>query len=772
MLLGNGNGTFQAARNFATGFNPRSVAVGDFNGDGQPDLAVGNMSSNSVSVLLNAGTTTVVTSSVNPSVFGQSVTFTATVSSAGTPTGTVTFLDGSTSIGTGVVSSGLATFITSSLTVAMHTITAVYSGDSNFALSTSLALSQTVNKASTTVSLAGPSATPTVTVISSTDPHMATANGGSDSSSSGQHVFSADGRYVVFESAASNLVNGDTNGCEDVFVKDVQTGAITRVSTDSNGNQGNSYSEYPSISSDGCYVAFMSYASNLVSGDTNCTADIFVKDVQTGAITRVSTDSDGNQGNAVSMHSSISRDGRYVAFDSNASNLVSGDTNGTWDVFVKEVQTGTITQVSTDSDGNQGNSYSWSPSISGNGRYVAFYSTASNLVSGDTNGADDVFVKDVQTGATTRVSTDSDGNQGNSWSDDPSISSDGRYVAFESYASNLVSDGINRQADVFVKDVQTGAITRVSTDSIGNQGNSYSEYPSISSDGRYVTFESHASNLVSGDTNGATDVFVKDVQTGAITRVSTDSAGNQGNSDSYWPSISSDGRYVAFMSNASNLVSSDSNGEPDVFLWTRGYRPVFGQGVTLTATCSGQWSVVSGQWPTGTVTFQDGTMSLGTGTLNGSGTATLTTTNLGRQPYDDRRLCRRQQLCGQYINDVQSDHQSGEHDHNRDVAGQPVGVRPVHDVHGHMQWSVVSGQWPVADGDGHFPGWHHVAGNRHAQRQRHGHLFRPVVDNQRGRHAHDHRWLQWRRELRWQQLHELLADGQQSEHDGDIDVVA
>ncbi|HMJ31064.1 MAG TPA: hypothetical protein VK512_20330, partial [Xanthobacteraceae bacterium] len=186
---------------------------------------------------------------------------------------------------------------------------------------------------------------------------------------------------------------------------------------------------------------------------------------------------------------SISADGRYVAFRSDASNLVPGDTNGTGDVFVRDLQTGAITRVSTNASGDQGNSASGDPSISADGRYVAFYSSASNLVPGDTNFLADVFVRDLQTGAITRVSTNASGVQGNggehpsvsSWS--PSISADGRYVAFDSYASNLVPGDTNGYADVFVRDLQTGAITRVSTNASGDQGNSFSSNPSISADG-------------------------------------------------------------------------------------------------------------------------------------------------------------------------------------------------------------------------------------------------------------------------------------------------
>jgi Tol biopolymer transport system component len=386
---------------------------------------------------------------------------------------------------------------------------------------------------------------------------------------------SADGRYVAFTSNATNLVSGDTNGDWDIFVHDRQTGQTTRVSVATGGGQANLASLDPSISADGRYVAFVSAATNLVSGDTNNFQDIFVHDRQTGQTTRVSVASDGTQANGHSYDPSISADGRYVAFASLASNLVSGDTNGAWDVFVHDRQTGETTRVSVASDGTQaiGFFFGSSPSISADGRYVAFDSWATNLVSGDTNDKPDVFVHDRQTGQTTRVSVSSDGTQANNGANYPSISADGRYVAFESSSTNLVSGDTNSVTDIFVHDRQTGQTTRVSVSSDGTQANEgpgwSGKNSSISADGRYVAFHSYADNLVSGDTNSATDIFVHDRQTGVTTRVSIASDGTQANGFSSSPSISADGRYVAFMSGATNLVSGDTNNARDVFVHGR-----------------------------------------------------------------------------------------------------------------------------------------------------------------------------------------------------------
>ena len=290
----------------------------------------------------------------------------------------------------------------------------------------------------------------------------------------------------------------------------LSTGVTTRVSVKSDGEQGNSTSGSPSISADGRYVAFNSYASNLVSGDTNGECDVFIYDRQTGETIRVSVVSDGGQGNGDSRYPAISADGRYVAFESYASNLAGGDTNGKGDIFVHDRQTGETTRVSVTSNGEQGNSTSYEASISADGRYVVFESSANNLVSGDTNGTTDVFVHDRQTGETTRVSVASDGGQGNGGSYSPSISADGYHAAFYSVASNLVGGDTNDMVDVFVHDRQTGEITRVSVASNGSEGDGSSYRPSISAAGRYVAFESEASNLVSGDTNDMYDVFVHD----------------------------------------------------------------------------------------------------------------------------------------------------------------------------------------------------------------------------------------------------------------------
>jgi archaellum component FlaF (FlaF/FlaG flagellin family) len=380
---------------------------------------------------------------------------------------------------------------------------------------------------------------------------------------------SADGRYVAFYSYASNLAAGDTNGMIDVFVHDRQSSETTRISLASDGAQANNFSYWPSISADGRYVAFQSSASNLVAGDTNEMQDIFVHDRQNGETIRISIASNGDQAYSDSWGASISSDGRYVTFVSDASNLVAGDTNGMIDVFVHDRQNGETTRISVASNGTQANNSSYDKaSISADGRYVAFASWASNLVVGDTNEMPDIFVHDRQNGETTRVSLASDGSQANSGSFDISISADGRFVVFTSTADNLVAGDTNGRDDIFVHDRQAGETTRVSVASDGSQAiGSSSNSPSISADGRYVTFYSYASNLVPGDTNGKGDIFVHDRQAGETIRIPTNPAGFQSNASSYAPSISGNGRVIAFTSKASNLVAGDTNGFDDVFVY-------------------------------------------------------------------------------------------------------------------------------------------------------------------------------------------------------------
>lgn len=300
----------------------------------------------------------------------------------------------------------------------------------------------------------------------------------------------------------------------------------------------------------------------------------------TGDVFRVSVRSNGEQANDASYNPSVSADGRYVAFGSRATNLVDGDTNGAMDIFVHDRETGQTTRVSLDASNNQGNFDSFSPAISADGRYVAFCSYATNLAPNDTNNVPDVFLRDRQTGSTLLVSRSIFGQSGNDVSCKPNIGSmgrgigpaisgDGRYVVFESFASDLIGNDNNGKSDIFRYDRTNGAIIRVSEDSNGFEANGNSSYPTISADGNIIAFQSAAANLVPGDGNNYTDVFARDVNAGQTRRLSVGGDGAEGNGDSFEPHVSANGQTVTFASFASNLVTGDTNSYLDVFLHNR-----------------------------------------------------------------------------------------------------------------------------------------------------------------------------------------------------------
>lgn len=374
-----------------------------------------------------------------------------------------------------------------------------------------------------------------------------------------QAALSANGRYIVFESRADNLVTGDTNNKSDIFVRDQSTGTTARVSVSSMGVQGNGDSTRASISSDGRYVAFVSSSSNLVGDDTNGVQDVFVHDRQTGETVRASVSSMDDEGNAHSLGAIISADGRYVAFESGSTNLVSGDTNGRVDVFVRDRLTGETERVSVSSVGAELNTISGGAAISADGRFVAFHSQSPN--SSNAN----VFVHDRFTGDTELVSIIP--NTYPVWgsvrlSKFPSISADGRYVAFMSEVHHSIGSFNNYQ--VFVRDRQNEETTVASVSSTGEMGdNDYiyaadSYLPVISADGRYVAFTSVAWNLVDYDTEvdpqdwgWAPDAYLHDRQTGETIRLTVphDCECDPGSFDDVEQiAISANNRYVAFSS--------------------------------------------------------------------------------------------------------------------------------------------------------------------------------------------------------------------------------
>ncbi len=374
-----------------------------------------------------------------------------------------------------------------------------------------------------------------------------------------------DGRFVAFESSASNLTAGDGNGASDVFVRDQQSGAVELVSTTAGGDAGNYASDQPSVSEDGNRIAFRSAASDLVSEPGLALTAIYVRDRTAGTTTRVSVTSDGTAANGPSAEPRISGDGRYVTFSSTADNLAPDDGNQRSDVFVHDLVTGATEPVSVRTNGAIGGGTSTAPAIDRDGRYVAFRSTTVDLVSGDTNGGSDVFLRDRTAGTTIRVSVTTTGAQVGPGSAAPAISVDGRVIAFESPATDIVADDGNRSTDIFVRNLNTLTTSIVSVDNGDVLGEGSSHAPTISADGRYVAFAT-PSQLVPDDENYLDDVYVRDRLKAKTRRISTTLLQGEVYEPSRAPALSGDGRSVAFRSAAPDLVGGDGNHVDDVFI--------------------------------------------------------------------------------------------------------------------------------------------------------------------------------------------------------------
>jgi YVTN family beta-propeller protein len=433
--------------------------------------------------------------------------------------------------------------------------------------------------------------------------------GGGDGSSN-RPVRSANGRFVAFASLATNLIGAgnDSNGFQDVFLFDTCLGAspctpgISRVSVANDGSEADGPSHSPAISADGRFISFVSSATNLLGpgGDTNGLPDIYLRDTclggDGGCVPSTLRVSEGSEPDDFSDSPAISGNGRYVVFRSAATNLLGpgSDTNGHPDIFLRDTCLGadpacvpSTVRVSEATDGTPGNGSSEDPAVSVDGRFVVFSSLANTLVGGDSNGGSDVFLRDTCTGVasgctptTTRMSVDTGGGDGDGGSDQPTVSGSGRYVVFRSAATDLIGSDINSLTDVFLRDTCLGAgagctptTTRVSVASDGSEaaGGDTLE-PVVSADGRFVAFRSAATNLVSADGNGAADIFVRDLCgaepgcTPSTRRISVTSGGGEGAAGSFEPSLSGDGRFAAFIS-ASDLTGDGSGGAiENVFL--------------------------------------------------------------------------------------------------------------------------------------------------------------------------------------------------------------
>lgn len=416
---------------------------------------------------------------------------------------------------------------------------------------------------------------------------------------------SPDGRYTGFETHSPDLVPNDGNTWSDVFLHDRVTGQTVLVSVSLSGLGGNAGSYGTSVSEDGLFMAFSSNATDLATGVG--VGGIYVRDMLTGVTELASTDSSGLPGNGASIDPSISADGQVVAFESTGTNLVRDDGNGVSDIFVHNRKTGATELASVGWDGSPANGSSTNAALSLDGEHVAFESVASNLVPGDTNGGIDVFVRDLSTGQTALVDLDSNGVQVGVGRY-PAISVDGRFVAFLGEGGPFVPGDNNGKTDIFVRDRVTGQTSCASVSSTGQFGNDWSgqtfeayDERWLSADGRFVAFMSSASNLVPNDSNARDDIFLHDRLSGLTTLVSLDAHAGLADGNSDAPSMSADGRYIAFESIANDLVGNDTTpsfSQPDAFLRDRG--PWTNLGSALAGSFgppdfSAQGSLVAGQ---------------------------------------------------------------------------------------------------------------------------------------------------------------------------------
>ena len=433
-----------------------------------------------------------------------------------------------------------------------------------------------------------------------------TSDGIQGNGQSGSNSISDDGRFVSFESNATNLVPNDFNGQTDTFIYDRLKQTVELITIAPDGTQANGSSSSGNLSSNGRFLTFASFASNLVPNDTNGQRDIFVYDRLNKAIELVTVASDGTQANGLSLFSAISDDGRYVAYESTADNLVAGDTNELKDIFVYDRIEKTTKRINLAANGSQANGSSDLGGISDDGRYISYTSDASNLVPDDTNGQSDIFVYDLTTNSTQRINLASNGTQANGDSSSSSLSSDGRYIAYESTASNLVTNDTNGQSDIFVYDRLESTTERVDVTSDGVQSNGDSSAVTISDDGRYVAFLSEANNLVS-DNNAQFNIFLRD-------RLEQTTISLDGDS---FPTISGNGQNVLFTSSLDTLVANDTNDTGDVFVISKNNADIsrfttddihrfyqFEKGFHLYTTDDNEINVVQEQSAAGQLSYQ------------------------------------------------------------------------------------------------------------------------------------------------------------------------
>ena len=376
---------------------------------------------------------------------------------------------------------------------------------------------------------------------------------------------SADGRYVAFASMATNLDPGDTDTVVDVFVKDLSTGQVQLASQTAAGVKGTAISERPSISADGQTVAFVSAADNLSPDDTDGYPDVFVKNLRTGDLTVASRTADGIKAATGGESATLSADGSTVAFSSTATNLSPDAVDGSAHVYVKRLDTGTLTPVDggtiTRPDEQHG---ATAPSLSADGQIVAFTTDAGQLDPADTDQRADIYVRHLGSGELRLASVNAAGVKGNSPSSGPSVSADGTHVAFATGSTNLLPQDTDPSSDVYVKNLADGSLRLASTDGTGTKANQAASYPSLSPDGGYLAFSTDATNLGIDTPPLVKQVYRKNLATGELLPVSVTADGTPGDYLSIEPSIAAAGAVVAFYTPSTNLVPDGGNRVADV----------------------------------------------------------------------------------------------------------------------------------------------------------------------------------------------------------------
>ena len=418
-------------------------------------------------------------------------------------------------------------------------------------------------------------AAPGLAAVTAEPPELVSENlsGQSANGGGGIPAISAEGRFVAFASSADDLVPGDTNGQIDVFVRDLTTGEAERVSVGSDGEQADKSAGWVQISADGRYVGFESSATTLVAEELEPgSPHYFIHDRWSGQTRVVLIRHEGREADVRTLFASHSGNGRFLAFVSSDDLVLGDDDGGGRDIYRVNLETMEVKLVTVAPEGRPSRLWFDRPSVSYSGRFVAFESAA-RLVARDRNGERDVYVRDMRKQRTHLVSVSSREVGSDKGARAPAISAGGRYVVFNSWASTLVPGDTNRKSDVFIRDRRLGTTQRVSVSSNERQGNRQTHGEStfigsaaVSADGRFVAFNSLASNFVRGDTNDALDVFVRDRAEGTTSLMSEAADGSTGNGMSSWAVLSADGSRAAFLSAASDLVPNDTNDTGDVFV--------------------------------------------------------------------------------------------------------------------------------------------------------------------------------------------------------------